>query len=86
MSSFAWRSAALATATSHVSTIDANNGNQIETLIPATGAMLFFDTLAFPSDATHPSNALLFRELHHAPRSSHTLKARHADSWANQNN
>eukprot|EP01037_Dinobryon_pediforme_P020654 gene20654-21329_t len=40
--------------------IDAKNGNQIEALVPKTGATLFFDTMAIPSDAPHPQNALLF--------------------------
>lgn len=40
--------------------LDARNGNKIEALIPKTGAMLFFDTLAIPGDAPHPNNALLF--------------------------
>jgi len=40
--------------------IEAKNGNQIEALVPKTGATLFFDTMAIPSDATHPQNALLF--------------------------
>ena len=40
--------------------IEAKNGNQIEALVPKTGATLFFDTMAIPSDAPHPQNALLF--------------------------
>jgi len=40
--------------------IEAKNGNNIVALIPKTGANLFFDTLAIPSDAPHPDNALLF--------------------------
>ncbi|MFC3111341.1 polyamine ABC transporter substrate-binding protein [Undibacterium arcticum] len=40
--------------------IDAKNGNKIEVLIPKTGAMLFFDTMAIPTDAKHPNNAHLF--------------------------
>jgi putrescine transport system substrate-binding protein len=40
--------------------IDAKNGQQIEALVPATGATLFFDTMAIPRDAPHPNNALLW--------------------------
>jgi putrescine transport system substrate-binding protein len=40
--------------------LDAKNGNQIEVLVPKTGAMLFFDTMAIPTDAKHPNNAHLF--------------------------
>ncbi|MFD2273990.1 extracellular solute-binding protein [Undibacterium arcticum] len=40
--------------------IDAKNGNKIEVLVPKNGATLFFDTMAIPSDAQHPNNALLF--------------------------
>jgi putrescine transport system substrate-binding protein len=37
--------------------IDAKNGNKIEALIPKSGAVLFFDTMAIPADAPHPKNA-----------------------------
>jgi len=37
--------------------IEANNGNNIEALIPKQGAILFFDTMAIPADAPHPENA-----------------------------
>lgn len=40
--------------------IEAKNGNKIEALIPKTGSILFFDTMAIPSDAEHPENALKF--------------------------
>ncbi len=40
--------------------IEAKNGVRIEALIPKTGAILFFDTMAIPADAAHPKNAHLF--------------------------
>jgi putrescine transport system substrate-binding protein len=40
--------------------IDAKNGVKVEALIPKTGAILFFDTMAIPSDAEHPDNAHKF--------------------------
>jgi len=40
--------------------IDAKNGNVIEALIPSTGGTWFFDTMAIPVDAPHPSNAHLW--------------------------
>jgi putrescine transport system substrate-binding protein len=40
--------------------MQAKNGNKIEALVPASGATLFFDSMAIPADAKHPSNAHLF--------------------------
>ncbi|MCB2022954.1 MAG: polyamine ABC transporter substrate-binding protein [Burkholderiaceae bacterium] len=40
--------------------IEAKNGQNIEALVPRTGATLFFDTMAIPVDAPHPKNAHLF--------------------------
>ena len=36
---------------------ESKNGVQIESLLPKTGAVLFFDTMAIPSDAVHIENA-----------------------------
>ena len=38
--------------------IDGKTGQNIQALIPATGGVLFFDTMAIPADAPHPQNAL----------------------------
>jgi putrescine transport system substrate-binding protein len=38
--------------------IDGKTGQNIQALIPSTGGVLFFDTMAIPSDAPHPNNAL----------------------------
>jgi putrescine transport system substrate-binding protein len=36
---------------------EAKNGNDIQVLLPKTGAILFFDTMAIPKDAKHVENA-----------------------------
>jgi putrescine transport system substrate-binding protein len=36
---------------------EAKNGNNIQVLLPKTGAVLFFDTMAIPADAVHVENA-----------------------------
>jgi len=38
--------------------IEGKTGQKIEALIPNIGGVLFFDTMAIPSDAPHPENAL----------------------------
>ena len=40
--------------------IDNKSGQKIEALIPSTGGLLFFDTMAIPVDAPHPDNAHAF--------------------------
>lgn len=62
--------------------IKARNGNKIETLVPKTSAALFFDTLAIPSDAPHPNNALLFMNYIMRPEvhASQTNKLFYANS------
>jgi len=40
--------------------IDNKNGQDIEALLPSTGGLIFFDTLAIPTDAKHPNNAHAF--------------------------
>ena len=40
--------------------IDAKNGNDIQALIPSTGAVMFIDSMAIPADAPHPNNALMW--------------------------
>ncbi len=36
---------------------EAKNGIKIQVLLPKTGAILFFDTMAIPADAQHVENA-----------------------------
>jgi putrescine transport system substrate-binding protein len=43
-----------------VRAIERKNGNQIEVLLPKSGGVLFFDMMAIPADAAHPTNAHLF--------------------------
>jgi putrescine transport system substrate-binding protein len=40
--------------------IDTQSGQDIQALIPPSGATLFFDSMAIPKDAPHPKNAHLF--------------------------
>ncbi len=40
--------------------IDSKSGNDIQALIPPSGATLFFDSMAIPKDAQHVKNAHLF--------------------------
>jgi putrescine transport system substrate-binding protein len=40
--------------------IDGKTGNNVEALIPKTGGLLFFDTMAIPADAARPGNAQKF--------------------------
>jgi putrescine transport system substrate-binding protein len=40
--------------------VEAGNGNNIQVLIPSTSAVLFFDSMAIPTDAPHPNNAHIF--------------------------
>jgi len=37
--------------------MEAKNGNKIQVLLPKSGAILFFDTMAIPADAKHVENA-----------------------------
>ena len=38
--------------------IEGKTGQKIEVLVPKSGGILFFDTMAIPSDAPHPGNAM----------------------------
>ena len=49
------------------------NGNHIQALLPNTGGLLFFDTLAIPKDAKHPNNALMFINYFLRPEVSASL-------------
>ena len=62
--------------------VDAKSGIHIEALIPKTGAILFFDTLAIPADAAHPDNAHLFMNYIMRPEvhASQTNKVFYANS------
>jgi putrescine transport system substrate-binding protein len=53
--------------------IENKNGNDIEALLPSTGGLIFFDTLAIPADAKHPDNALAFINYYLRPEVSAAL-------------
>ena len=40
--------------------LENKNGHEVETLLPSTGGLIFFDNLAIPKDAKHPNNAHAF--------------------------
>ncbi|MDO5653302.1 MAG: extracellular solute-binding protein [Brachymonas sp.] len=46
---------------------------EIEALVPSTGAIIFFDTLAIPKDAKHPGNAQKFIDFFLRPENSASL-------------
>jgi putrescine transport system substrate-binding protein len=43
---------------------------QIEALLPSTGALIFFDTMALTKDAKHPNNAMAFIDFYLRPESA----------------
>ena len=48
--------------------LQAKNGNDIEALVPPSGATLFFDSMAIPADARAPEERPPVHQLHPAPR------------------
>ena len=53
--------------------IENKNGNDIEILLPKTGGLIFFDSLAIPKDAKHPQNAAAFIDYFLRPEVSASL-------------
>ena len=53
--------------------IENKNGNEVEALLPKTGGLMFFDTLALPKDAKHPNNAYAFIDYFLRPEVSASL-------------
>ncbi len=53
--------------------IENKNGNDIQTLLPLTGGLIFFDNLAIPKDAKHPNNAHAFINYFLKPEVSASL-------------
>ena len=53
--------------------IENKNGNEVEALLPKTGGLIFFDTLALPKDAKHPNNAYAFIDYFLRPEVSASL-------------
>jgi putrescine transport system substrate-binding protein len=56
--------------------IENKNGIELEALLPSTGGLIFFDTLAIPKDAKHPGNAMAFMNYFLKPEVSaaHTVE------------
>lgn len=63
--------------------IEAKKGVKIEALIPKTGSTLFVDTMAIPTDAKHPENALKF--MNYAMRPEVAASLTNKLSYANPN-
>ncbi|MDB5742059.1 MAG: extracellular solute-binding protein family 1 [Polaromonas sp.] len=53
--------------------IENKNGNEVQALLPKTGGLIFFDTLAMPKDAKHPNNAYAFIDYFLRPEVSASL-------------
>ena len=53
--------------------LENKSDNEIEVLLPKTGALIFFDTLAVPKDAKHPNNAFAFINYFLRPEVSASL-------------
>ena len=53
--------------------IENKRGNDIQTLLPLTGGLIFFDNLAIPKDAKHPNNAHAFINYFLKPEVSASL-------------
>lgn len=64
--------------------IENKNGNDIEALLPSTGGLIFFDTLAIPKDAKHPNNAHVFINYFLKPEVSASLTNELAYATANK--
>jgi putrescine transport system substrate-binding protein len=47
---------------------EAKNGQNIQVLLPKSGAVLFFDTMAIPADAPHVNNAYLWMSYVYRPQ------------------
>ena len=53
--------------------LENKSGQEIEALLPSTGGLIFFDTLAIPKDAKHPNNAHAFIDYFLRPEVSASL-------------
>ena len=53
--------------------IENKSDNDIEVLLPKTGGLIFFDSLAIPKDAKHPNNAAAFIDYFLRPKVSASL-------------
>jgi len=57
----------------HNRAIENKSTNDIEVLLPKTGGLIFFDSLAIPKDAKHPQNAAAFIDYFLRPEVSASL-------------
>ena len=64
--------------------IENKSSNEIEVLLPKTGGLIFFDSLAIPKDATHPQNAAAFIDYFLRPEVSASLTNELAYATANK--
>jgi putrescine transport system substrate-binding protein len=53
--------------------VENKSENEIEVLLPKTGGLIFFDSLAVPKDAKHPKNAAAFIDFFLRPEVSASL-------------
>ena len=53
--------------------LENRRGNEVEALLPQSGALIFMDTLAIPKDAKHPNNAYAFIDYFLRPEVSASL-------------
>jgi putrescine transport system substrate-binding protein len=53
--------------------VENKSENEIEVLLPKTGGLIFFDSLAIPKDAKHPKNAAAFIDFFLRPEVSASL-------------
>lgn len=53
--------------------VENNSANEVQVLLPKTGSLIFFDTLAIPKDARHPNNAYAFIDYFLRPEVSASL-------------
>ena len=64
--------------------IENKSGNDVEALLPSTGGLIFFDTLAIPKDAKHPDNAHAFINYFLRPEVSASLSNELSYATANK--
>lgn len=64
--------------------LENKNGNDIQTLLPSTGGLIFFDNLAIPKDAKRPNNAHAFINYFLKPEVSAALTNELGYATANQ--
>ena len=53
--------------------VENQSDNEIEVLLPKSGGLIFFDSLAIPKDAKHPKNAAAFIDYYLRPEVSASL-------------